>query len=182
MSGAYEAIADKASDAKEMVSNAMPELNLYLEPISPASDLSFKDRAQLIVQSARPWPEFFDVTQFNLPPLSELSLRVATNIESFTYNYLMLGIAYLILFSFGHFPSVLALLAVLGLSFFLYVLHPEPIEIGNAEFGAPAKHTLTAVAAILALTVGHVTTLIVSLAVFLLIVVGIHASIREHTA
>jgi hypothetical protein len=182
MSAAYEAIVDKASGAKDMVAGAMPELNLYLEPISPASELSFKDRIQLIAQSARPWSEFADFSQFNLPPLSELSLRVSTNVEQNFYNYVIIGFAYLVLFAFGHFPSVLALLAVLALAFFLYVLHPEPVVIADTEFGAPAKHALVAVVSLIALTVGHVLTLILSLSLFLLIVVGIHASIREHTS
>lgn len=94
----------------------------------------------------------------------------------------LLALLYLVVFSFGHFPSVLALVGVLVVAFSLYVLHPEPICIGSLEFGAAAKHTVVIALSLLALFVGHVLTLIISLAVFLLIVVGIHASIREHTA
>lgn len=95
MSGAYEAIADKASGAKDAFTGAvnsvgesvnMPELNLYLEPIHPAADLSVKDRAQLVLQSARPWSDFFNFSLFNIPPMSEYKLRLQTNIETFFYN------------------------------------------------------------------------------------------------
>jgi hypothetical protein len=84
-------------------------------------------------------------------------------------------------FALGHPFAVLALLIALGVAFFLYVLKPEPIVVFGLEVGAPAKHVLVAIVSILALTVGHVVTLIVSLAIFLLLVVGVHSAIREHT-
>jgi hypothetical protein len=190
MPAPYEAIVDGASSAKDAALGALssassavplPELNLYLEPIHPGSDMSIKDRAQLVLQSARPWADFADVHQFNVPPLSGYKLRLQTNVETYFYNYFLLALAFLVVFAFGHLPSVVALVAVLAVAFFLYVLHPEPIDVKGVEVGTPAKHAIVVALALLALTVGHVFTLIFSLAVFLLVVVGVHGSIREVT-
>jgi hypothetical protein len=85
-------------------------------------------------------------------------------------------------FALGHPFAVLALVLVLGVAFFLYVLKPEPVTVAGLEIGTMAKHVLVAVISVLALTVGHVLELLFSLAVFLVLVVGIHAAIREHTA
>lgn len=184
MSSAYDAIGDdgpkSAPAAPPAAPNgALPELNLYLEPIHPASEMHIRDRAQLVLQSARPWSDFADVSQFNIPPLSAYKLRLQTNVETFFYNYFLLALVFLVIFAFGHLPSVVALVSVLAVAFFLYVLHPEPIEVAGAEIGTPAKHAIVVALALLALTVGHVFTLILSLAVFLLILVGVHGSIRE---
>lgn len=157
---------------------AVPELNLYLDPIHPGSDMGPKDRFQLVLQSARPWSSFFDFASFNIPPLSEYKLRMTTNVETYFYNYFLLALGFLVIFAFGHLPSVLALVAVLAVAFFLYVLKPEPIVVGGFEIASSAKHAIVVALALLALTVGHVFTLILSIAVFLLVVVGVHGSIR----
>jgi predicted PurR-regulated permease PerM len=85
-------------------------------------------------------------------------------------------------FALGHPCAVLALVLVLALAFFLYVLKPEPLNLCGLEVGKRAKHVIVAIGSFLALTVGHVFELLVSLAFFLAVVVGIHSAIREHTA
>lgn len=155
-----------------------PALNLYLDPISPSSTLGPKDRFQLVLQSARPWSAFFSPAALTLPTLSELRLRLSTNVETYFYNYFLLALAFTAVFALGHLPSVLALVAVLAVAFFLYVLRPEPVEIGRFEIATSAKHAIVVALALLALTVGHVFSLIVSIALFLIIVVGVHGSLH----
>lgn len=188
MSGAYDAIVDGASGAKNAVKGAvsaataavpLPELNLYLEPIHPGSDIPLKDRAQLVLQSARPLGDFLDISQFNLPPLGEWQLRMQTNCENYFYNYFLALCVFLLFFAFGHLPSVIALVAVLSIAFFLYVLHPEPIDVAGVEIGSTAKHAIIVALSLFALTVGHVFTLILSCLIFLVILVGVHGTIRE---
>lgn len=103
-------------------------------------------------------------------------------VTPFRTSDFLLACLYMVLFAFGHFPSVLALTGVLALAFYLYILHPEDIKVTDSvTITTTIKHVVVVVVGLLALTVGHVFTLFVSLCIFLLIVAGSHSIIREHT-
>jgi hypothetical protein len=75
-----------AADRPSPATHLDPELNIYLDPLNPSSEMTLKDRIQLVGQSARPWADFFDFRMFNIPPLSEFKVRVLSNVETFFYN------------------------------------------------------------------------------------------------
>lgn len=170
-----------------MMENAkqlLPDVsNLYVQPLDPASDMTLADRASLIQQSARPWREFFDLSNFNLPPLGQLRGRVGYNVVTYFYNYFLLTCLHLFIFAFAHFGSVIALVAWMALAFYLWIAHPDDIQVSdNFALTKNVKVAVLVVTGVLALTVGHVFTLVISLLFFVLIVVGIHSVIRDDTA
>lgn len=155
---------------------------LYLEPLDPGSGLPLPDRASLVMQSIRPWGEFLDVSAFNRPTLEEANKRVGHNVRTYFYNYFLLACVHILVFSFGHFGTVLAVLLWAALAWFLYGYRPEDIDVfGKFTLDGRAKLILVILTGALVIFLGHVLTLVISLAVFLLIVVGVHSLVRDNT-
>lgn len=166
----------------EKVKGVLPDVShLYLQPLDPTSELSLGDRASLVMQSSRPWREFFDLSAFNLPPLEQAKTRVAHNVETYFYNYFLLAGLHVALFSLGHFGSLFSLVVWLAVLYYVFVCHPEAIQIGKLTIGGNAKCAIAIVTGLIAIFVGHALTLVISVGVFLLIVVGIHGIVRDDT-
>lgn len=164
------------------VKSVIPDVShLYLQPLDPASELSIGDRASLVWQSARPWREFFDLTAFNLPPMEQAKTRVSNNVETYLYNYFLLTCLHVALFSLGHFGSLFAMGIWGAILYYLFAGHPEDFELGKFTIGGKAKCAIAVVTGLLAIFPGHGMTSIISVTVFLLIIVGIHAIIRDDT-
>lgn len=156
--------------------------DLYLEPLDPSSRFSsIADRASLVVHSARPWSEFFDLRAFNLPPFSQVTERLGHNVKTYFYNYFLLTCVHLLLFAIGHFWSFVTVGLWIAMAIYLLVLRPEDFEVGPVPFTKNRKTVYLVVAGVLAVIFGHALTLVISLGVFLLIVVGIHGTIRDNT-
>lgn len=156
--------------------------NLYLEPLDPRSGLSsVGDRASLVLQSARPWGEFLNCRAFNLPPLGEVKGRVGHNMETYFYNYFLLACVHVLFFAVGHFWSFLSLVLWISLACYLLVIRSEDFEVGDYSVDKKKKICCLVLAGLLAVFVGHALTLIISLGVFLLVVVGIHSVVRDDT-
>lgn len=92
----------------------------------------------------------------------------------------IIAFVYFLLFSFTHFVSVVSLLCVLGAALYLFVLNPETIEVGSFEIDTNAKYIIVGVLGAVALLFGHALTVLFSVGVFTLLLVGVHGSIREH--
>lgn len=167
----------------DKIKSCLPDVsNLYLQPLNPSSDMGLSDRANLIVQSARPWREFFDISNFNIPPLGQIRSRVEHNVETYLYNYFLLTCIHLVFFSIVHLGAVLALIAWLAVIYLLYIVNPEDISVADKFIiDSKWKMAIAVITGLMALFVGHVFTLLTSVAVFLLIVVGIHGIIRDDT-
>lgn len=161
----------------------LPDMsNLYLEPLDPGSGLSsIGDRASLVVQSARPWGEFLKLKAFNMPPFKEVKGRMGHNVETYFYNYFLLGCVHILFFALGHFWSFLSLVLWIALACYLLVARPDDIEIGDHTIDKKKKIVCLILTGLVAIFVGHALTLIISLSVFLLIVVGIHSIVRDDT-
>lgn len=174
--GAKDAVA-------QLITAPMPNLNLYTEPLNPAAQLSLKDRAQLVMESCRPWSEFADVKAFGAPAASEAKLRVGHNLEVFFYNYLVVGIALLALLTVFHPVRALLLAVTLVAGVLMYILFPEDYVVNeNFSVTKPMKHVAMAVLALLVLTVGHVFSLLFWVALTFVPLVLVHAFLREHSA
>mmetsp|Transcript_6470 Transcript_6470/g.11550 ORF Transcript_6470/g.11550 Transcript_6470/m.11550 type:complete len:227 (-) Transcript_6470:125-805(-) len=185
----YQTIADSAGgavqSAKEHVASVVHNVqgvNIYTEPINPTAEMSIRDRITLIAESARPWKEFIAPSTFSKPQAGELGVRFHHNLETFFYNYLILGLGFLLLLAIIHPFAVLSLFLVCALGLYLYVQHSEPISFFNGKFtlDTTLKHVVTACAVILALFVGNVGGIIVSVACFSAVVVGVHALFHSH--
>lgn len=174
--------AGPMGQALEKVKAVLPDVShLYLQPLDPGSELSLGDRASLVMQSVRPWGEFFDLSTFNLPPLEQAKTRVANNVETYFYNYFLLACLHVAIFSLGHFGSLFSLVVWLAILYYLFVGHPEAFEIGKLRIEGNAKCAIAVVTGLIAIFTGHALTLVISVGVFLLIVVGIHGIIRDDT-
>lgn len=174
--GAKDAVA-------QLITAPMPDVNLYTEPLNPAAQLTLKDRAQLVMESCRPWSEFADLKAFDAPAASEAKLRVAHNVEVFFYNYLVVGMGFLALFAFFHPIRALLLALTVTTAVGLYILFPEDYTLNdNFSVTKPMKHVFMAVLALLVLTVGHVFALLFWVALTVVPLVLVHAFLREHSA
>lgn len=81
-------LSNLASGARETVTGLIqspaPEVKIFTEPINPGAPMSFQERCHLVIQSVRPWNEFFG--RMNMPAPSEIKLRYGHNIETYFYN------------------------------------------------------------------------------------------------
>lgn len=161
----------------------VPDLSkLYLQPLDASSDMSFSDRIRLIFRSARPIGDFLDLSNMNLPPLAQVTTRLSHNIETYLYNYFLVGCLHLGLFSLVHFESVFVVTCWCGLVWFLYVVNKDTIDVGGKfEIGKIGKGMIAGTAALLGIWFGNVSTLVMSVIVFGVIVVGIHGVLRDDT-
>lgn len=178
---------DTTSTSKTMVEKVcdsidgmMPDVShLYLQPLDPASDFSFVDRVSLIWRCARPWGDFFNFSAMNLPPLEEIRTRMANNVETYLYNYFLLLCLHLVFFSFGHLGSLLSVLVWVGVAHFLFVTHPDALEIGKISIDEGGKWLISIAVWFLVVFVGSAMDMLLSVLGFLAIVVGIHSLLRE---
>lgn len=155
---------------------------LYWQPFDPSTDTPLKDRYELAQQSVRPWREFFDISEFNLPPFGQIIARMKHNIETFLYNYFVLIALHIVLFSITHIGIALCLVSLAVFLYLLFVKFPDDIEIGDFTIDSTMKKIMAGIAVLLALFLGHVLTFVISICVFVLIVVGIHTLIRDDSS
>lgn len=91
----------------------------------------------------------------------------------------VIALVYLALYALFNFSSVLVLLAYAALGYVFYIQYPEDIEIGGTTITASTKKIAMGVGLVIALMCGGLFCLLISVAFFLLVVVGVHASISE---
>lgn len=174
--GAKDAVA-------QLITGPAPNVNLYMEPLNPHAQIDLRDRAQLLMESCRPWSEFFDPKAFGTPEAAEVKLRMGHNLEIFFYNYVLVGLGLLILFALFHPVRAMLLLVTIISGMLLYILFPEDYKLTeNFSITKPMKHILMALAMLLVLTVGGVFKLLFWVFMTFLPVVLIHALFREHAA
>lgn len=153
---------------------------LYLQPLDPSTDLSMGDRTRLIGESIRPWREFFNFLAYNLPPFNQISPRVARNIQNYFYNYFILTLVHISIFTIFHFGSVFYLAIWSGLMYYLYIMNESDIHLGSSiTIDENIKFVIAGASFVALLLFGSVFTLVWSILFFWLIVVGIHALIRD---
>eukprot|EP00187_Rhodella_violacea_P012980 CAMPEP_0184719552 /NCGR_PEP_ID=MMETSP0314-20130426/8835_1 /TAXON_ID=38298 /ORGANISM="Rhodella maculata, Strain CCMP 736" /LENGTH=199 /DNA_ID=CAMNT_0027183449 /DNA_START=19 /DNA_END=618 /DNA_ORIENTATION=+ len=160
-----------------------PHVNLFLEPMDMSSNLTLSERASLVADSARPWREFFDYHAMSVPQLEVIKARVAHNIETYFYNYLICGLVYLALFLFARPVAVLAIVATVALAVWMYVINPGPIAVPRSEFVVEEKmkHGIMAVVALLAIFVFQAGGILLSAVIIMGLASLAHASFRDHT-
>lgn len=178
------AAAVGAKDAvTQLIVAPMPEFNPYTEPINPAAQLTLKDRAQLVMESCRPWSEFADVKAFNTPAAAEVKLRVGHNVETFFYNYLVVAFGLLAIHALFHPIRALLLAITVLVAMLVYIIFPEDYVVNDSfSITRGIKHACVAALALLVLTVGHVLSLLFIVAITILPLVLIHSFLREHSA
>lgn len=173
MKNAFGVVAGKVQQTFPDVSN------VYVQPLSPSADISLADRWRLMMESTRPWGEFFDITNYNLPPWGQIKTRYSHNIETYFYNYIWLACLHVLIFTFFHFGSVFSLVIWLAAMYVLYGVYSDDIQVAGFTINKNVKFGIMIITAIIALTFGHVFTLVFSIAIFLLILVGIHGLVRD---
>eukprot|EP00871_Galdieria_phlegrea_P003908 jgi/Galph1/4518/GphlegSOOS_G3131.1 len=166
---------------KEAISSLQPQdLSIYTTPLQLHSDLTLQDRLVEIWGCARPWSEFFDFRRFNFPASGEGFRRVKTNLETFFYNYVLSCTFFLLLFLFLHPIQVVSFACCLLVAAYLFLWRPEPIALGAAfQLDLTGKITIFGVSVLLGLLIGHMAGLVFQFTLFLLIVVGFHAALRD---
>lgn len=56
-------VANIKQNAQSIITSDAPAINFYTDPLNPSTSMSLKDRVSLVLESARPWSEFFDLRQ-----------------------------------------------------------------------------------------------------------------------
>lgn len=170
-----------ATGVLDKVKPYLPDMsNLYVQPLNAWSDMTLSDRVGIIFQSARPWGDFFDISSFNIPPVEHARSRLGRNVEKYLYNYFLLACVHLFFFSLVHIGSVIAAMCWLMLMYLMYIRNPGDIDAaGKFTIDSNVKMALAVVCGLVALIFGHVFTLLFSMSMFLVIVVGIHGIIRD---
>lgn len=181
--GAGSAAIGAKDAVTQLITGPIPSVNLYTEPLNPHAQMNFRDRAQLMMESCRPWSEFFDPRAFCAPEALEVKLRIAHNVEIFFYNYVIVGLGLLILFALFHPIRALLLLMTIVVGTLLYILFPEDYKVTeNFSITKPMKHVLMVVWTLFILTKGGVFNLLFWVFMTFLPVMFVHAFFREHSA
>ncbi|PXF48512.1 PRA1 family protein E [Gracilariopsis chorda] len=179
--GAQNAAADATQSVKDFLSAPMPQLSLYTDPFNPSASLSARDRLQLVCDNCRPWREFAELSAINAPPAAEVKRRVAHNLETFFYNYVVVAFAVLLIAGVLHPLSALALAVLLFAIFMLYIMFPEDYRVTDTfHISKPIKHVFITLLALLVLTVGHVLNFLFLVVCIALPIVLLHSLFREH--
>lgn len=178
------AVAASAKEAvTELIRGENPDVKLYTEPLNPSALLTLNDRAQLVLESCRPWSEFADVNAFAMPVASEAKLRVGHNFEVFFYNYLIVAFAILALHAIFRPLSALLLATTVAAAVMLYIIYPEDYVVSDSfAVTKTVKHAFMTVITILILTVGNVFSLVFIVALTVSPIVVVHAFLRQHDA
>lgn len=158
-----------------------PSLTIYTEPLDPTASLSVRDRLQLMLESGRPWREFADASAINLPPPSELKLRIAHNFEVFFYNYLFIAAVVMLLQAFFSPLRALALVMGVALTVILYGFVVDDTEVWGFVFTRSVKHAVVIVIFLLLVFVCHVLSLFIAIMLCVVPLVLAHAILREHS-
>ncbi|CAN8072030.1 unnamed protein product [Agarophyton chilense] len=181
--GAHNVAADATHSVKQFLQAPMPQLSLYTEPFDPSASHSMRQRLQLVGDNCRRWGEFADLSTFNTPPASEAKRRVAHNLETFFYNYVLVAFVLLVLCGLFHPIRALALAVMVLTAVLLYIVFPEDYPIGDRfSITKPIKHVFMTLFALLVLTVGHVFNFLFLVLCITLPIVLLHAFFREHDA
>lgn len=179
--GAGEAANGAREAVSELIAGPMPEVNVYTDPLNPTTQLSLRDRISLVFTSCRDWREFADFRAFNLPSASEAKLRLGHNLETFFYNYFVISCVYLAVTGLFNLSSALQLILLGSLAAYFYVIHEDPIVIGNVvRIDTPAKHVIIVGVSAIILLFGHVFSFLLGAAIFTFILVTVHGFFREH--
>jgi len=178
-----------AAGAKEAVTTfavaPMPLVKLYTQPLDPTESLTPRARLELVWNSCRDWREFFDLRAMNLPPASEVKLRMGQNVETFFYNYFSVSLLWLALQAIIHPLRGSQIAAIAALAALFYAIHPDPIAVpfGNARsiiLTDTAKHAIIIASSIASLLFGGVASIIFSVVSFAAFVSLVHSFLRDH--
>lgn len=95
---------------------------------------------------------------------------------------LIISGVFFVLFTIFHLWTVIVLGAYLGVGYLLYYKHQGDIEVSETlTINQTAKNIIMIVGLIIMLGFG-LPTLVLTIGCFMLFVVGVHASIREHVS
>lgn len=181
---APEAAPDGALDSvAAFLSAPTPRVSLFTEPFDASASHSLRERVQLVAESCRPWGEFADRGAFNAVSGGEMKRRVAHNVETFLYNYVVVGFGALCVGALVH-PLRAAMLALwMVAAMLVYIVFPEDYAVTESfAFTKALKHVLMTLMAVLVLTVGGVLKLLLLVLCIALPLVLVHAVFREHDA
>lgn len=175
------AIGSKIQPAWEKVSPCLPDLSkVYIEPLMPTPARSVSERYHLVVSSARPWSQFIDISHFNLPPASQLKSRFEHNVETYFYNYFILTLLHVALFSLFHLLPVFSIALFAIAAYLLLVQYPADIVVGDVVvLDELRKYVLLGVLALVVVLYGGGLTLLFSVAIFVAVLTAVHGLLRD---
>ncbi|GJQ09415.1 hypothetical protein GpartN1_g1206.t1 [Galdieria partita] len=117
---------------------------LFTTPFEPNQELGVRDRLTLVWGSAKPWKEFFDVRSFSIPPMESWSTRIATNLQSYLYNYIICVAFFCLFLLLVHPLGVLSFVLETALIVALFLVYPGHTETGLLGVVSPTIKVLVA--------------------------------------
>mmetsp|Transcript_7762 Transcript_7762/g.14088 ORF Transcript_7762/g.14088 Transcript_7762/m.14088 type:complete len:202 (+) Transcript_7762:46-651(+) len=164
-------------------SNAISTLTTILDSFSARlpSGPEFKDKVSNIWGSSRPWTEFANTSQMNIPSLPEAKDRITQNAWYYLSNYLVI---LLVLSAITILVSPLAILGVFGIAAtyaYLFVVNPERIVLGNGKVIVEqrVKGVILAVCSLLSLWITGAGSTFATLLVVVSIISLVHILLRK---
>lgn len=164
------------------VKGYLPDVsNVYTDPINPNSDITLSDRIHLIRRETRPWfGEFLAISQFNLPPFSQMKTRLGHNITTFFYNYFILTLIHLVVSTIMRPTPIIMLAIYVAAVYALFVWKKDDIELSRGfVIDQNVKLVIAAVLFIVFFLFGHIMFPVFYTALFIAIVVGIHGLFHD---
>lgn len=164
------------------VKGYLPDVsNVYTDPINPKSDITLSDRTTLIMRETRPWfSEFFAISQFNLPPFSQMKTRLGHNITTFFYNYFIITLIHLVVSTFMRPTPIIMLGLYVAAMYALFVWKKENIELRHGlVIDQNVKLVIAVVLFVLFVIFGNILFPVLYTALFVAIVVGVHGLLHD---
>lgn len=176
------ALTGTETSSENFFVRTVKDLGVNIDIFNLSTTQSFNDRVSLIFDYCHPWSDFVDVGNFNIPPINreEYVQRLRTNIRIYFYNYFTIGLIFMLLYGLFNLWTVLVLVLYGGMGYALFIAYPEDIEVSpSITINSLAKKIIMGVGAALGVLFGGLGCLAFSIAFFMLVVVGVHASVRE---
>ncbi|KAK7268903.1 hypothetical protein RIF29_21612 [Crotalaria pallida] len=143
---------------------------------------NFKDAAQSVISTRRPWLQFLSLTSLSLPSsLSDATTRLSYNFTFFLFNYTLIFFLVFLLTLLRHPLSLLLLLALFAAWYFLFLARDadEPLNLFNlVALNDTAVVFALALVTVVALFVTNVWLNLVVAVLIWGVVVFLHGALR----
>jgi len=152
-------------------------LNSVLARLPSSEDV--KGKALNVLSHSRPWAEFANSSQMNVPPVSEIRDRLEQNSQYYCYNYAVILFALTFVTVLVSPLSILGIVVIMAAYTFLYIMHPDRISVGKFHLDQRTKGVALVLFALLVLWLTGAGSTFITLLCVVSCISVIHMLIRK---
>jgi len=142
------------------------------------SDL--RDQSNQIWSKSRPWAEFSNTAQMNIPTMLDLKERISSNSVYYLYNYLIILVVLSVLTVLVSPLSILGLFVIGSTYYFMYIMHADrPLQVKGMVLDSRMKGVALAVVSLVILYITGAGATFTTLFMVVAVISLAHMAIRK---